>query len=103
MIVARGFANQDVGVFGLARTGASAIRALVSGGARVFAWDDGERSRAACSNLGAEIAPFASWPWERIRSLVLSPGIPLTHPEPHAVVRAAHAAGAEIIGDIEVF
>src|SRR5690349_12971856 len=103
MIVARSFANQDVGVFGLARTGASAIRALVAGGARVYAWDDGERSRMACRNLGADIAPVASWPWKRLRALILSPGIPLTHPKPHAMVQAARAAGAETIGDMEIF
>ncbi len=103
MIAARSFANQDVGVFGLARTGASVIRALVAGGARVFAWDDGERSRAACSDLGAHITPFASWPWERIRALVLSPGVPLTHPQPHAAVHTAHRHGVEIIGDMEIF
>jgi UDP-N-acetylmuramoylalanine--D-glutamate ligase len=103
MIVARSFAKQDVGVFGLARTGASAIRSLVSGGARVFAWDDGEKSRAACAELGAEVVPFASWPWNRIRTLVLSPGVPLTHPTPHAAVNAARDAGAEIIGDMELF
>lgn len=103
MIVARSFANQDVGVFGLARTGASAIRSLVAGGARVFAWDDGERSRAICSNFGAEIIPVASWPWKQLRALILSPGVPLTHPHPHAVVQAAREAGAEIIGDMEIF
>ena len=103
MIVARSFQNQDVGVFGLARTGSSVIRALVAGGARVFAWDDGEKSRKACGALGAQIVPFESWPWERIRALILSPGIPLTHPRPHSVVQAARAAGAEIIGDMEIF
>jgi UDP-N-acetylmuramoylalanine--D-glutamate ligase len=103
MIVVRSFANQDVGVFGLARTGASAIRALVAGGARVFAWDDGATSRADCAGLGAQILPFASWPWDRIRALILSPGVPLTHPAPHAVVRAARDAGADIVGDMELF
>ena len=47
MIVPRGFANQDVGIFGLARTGLSAARALIAGGARVYAWDDGEVARRA--------------------------------------------------------
>ena len=36
-------------------------------------------------------------------SLVLSPGVPLTHPEPHWTVVKAKAAGIEIIGDTEVF
>jgi UDP-N-acetylmuramoylalanine--D-glutamate ligase len=103
MIVAHGFADRDVGVFGLARTGASAARSLIAGGARVHAWDDKEDSRVAVSASGARITPFAEWPWERIKTLVLSPGVPLTHPEPHAVVRMARKAGAEVIGDMELF
>ena len=103
MIVPRSFANQDVGAFGLARTGISAARALIAGGARVFAWDDGEDSRRAAAQLGARVQEFATWPWQRLASLILSPGVPLTHPAPHAVVNAARAANVEIIGDVELF
>jgi len=35
--------------------------------------------------------------------LILAPGVPLTHPEPHWTVRRAQAAGVEIIGDTELF
>jgi UDP-N-acetylmuramoylalanine--D-glutamate ligase len=38
-----------------------------------------------------------------LKALVLSPGVPLTHPAPHDVVVRARAAGVEIIGDIELF
>lgn len=103
MIPARAFANRDVGVFGLARSGLSALAALRAGGARVTAWDEDESARGQAEQLGASVAPFASWPWARIRSVVLSPGIPLTHPEPHPVVCAAREAGAEVIGDVELF
>ena len=41
--------------------------------------------------------------WSRFAALVLAPGVPLTHPEPHWVVRKAKAAGVEIIGDVELF
>jgi UDP-N-acetylmuramoylalanine--D-glutamate ligase len=101
MIVARSFANCDVGVFGLARSGISAIRALKAGGARVFAWDDKENMRAEAAREGATVAPFTEWP--KIKALILSPGIALTHPKPHDVVLAARAMGAEVIGDMELF
>ncbi|HEY5338810.1 MAG TPA: Mur ligase family protein, partial [Rhizomicrobium sp.] len=103
MITSHAFAKSDVAVFGLARSGVSSVRALVDGGARVFAWDDKEEGRAAAKREGAVIMPFADWPWTRIRALVLSPGVPLTHPRPHDVVYAANAAGVEIIGDMELF
>ncbi|MGH6877596.1 MAG: UDP-N-acetylmuramoyl-L-alanine--D-glutamate ligase [Rhizomicrobium sp.] len=103
MIPLRSFANRDVGVFGLARSGLSALAALKAGGARVHAWDESQDARAKAEPLGAQLAPFASWPWQRIRTVVLSPGIPFTHPGPHPVVIAAREAGAEIVGDVELF
>ena len=103
MIVSHTFAKSDVAVFGLARSGVASVKSLVEGGARVFAWDDKEESRAAAKREGAVIKPFADWPWERLKALILSPGVPLTHPQPHAVVLAANNAGVEIIGDMELF
>ena len=41
--------------------------------------------------------------WSDIAALVLSPGVPLTHPDPHWSVKRAKAAGVEIIGDVELF
>jgi len=103
MIPVRSFNNRDIGVFGLARSGLSAVQALKAGGARVFAWDESEQPRSDAAAQGVHVAPFASWPWSRIKSLVLSPGVALTHPSPHEVAIAARGAGAEIVGDIELF
>jgi UDP-N-acetylmuramoylalanine--D-glutamate ligase len=38
-----------------------------------------------------------------VAALVLAPGVPLTHPAPHWSAALAHAAGVEVIGDIELF
>jgi UDP-N-acetylmuramoylalanine--D-glutamate ligase len=103
LIVARSFAHQDVAVFGLARSGIASVRALKAGGARVHAWDDGESARALAASEGAAVTPWRDWPWDRIKALILSPGVPLTHPAPHEIVAKAREAGAEIIGDIELF
>ncbi len=37
-----------------------------------------------------------------LKALVLSPGVPLTHPKPHAVVELAHMHACPVIGDIEL-
>jgi len=103
MIVAHGFANQTAGVFGLARSGLSAVKSLRDAGAGVFAWDDKDGARADAAKLGATVAPYTEWPWAKIGALILSPGVPLTHPKPHEVVAAARAARAEVIGDVELF
>ena len=103
MIAAHAFANLDVAVFGLARSGMASVRALKAGGARVFAWDDADAPRKLAAEAGATIAPWSEWPWDRLNSLVLSPGVPLTHPAPHPVVAKAKAAVVEVIGDMEIF
>src|ERR1051325_8937455 len=88
------FKEKTVGVFGLARSGVSSVRALTAGGARVFAWDDKETARLAAEKEGGTSAPWEEWPWHDLKAVVLSPGVPLTHPEPHPVVLRAQAAGA---------
>jgi UDP-N-acetylmuramoylalanine--D-glutamate ligase len=97
------FRGQTVGVFGLARSGLSAIEALRAGGANVFAWDDAEAARLMAVQKGATVGPWENWPWADLKAVILSPGIPLTHPKPHAVVACAVEAHVEIIGDIELF
>ena len=48
--------------------------------------------------------PWREWPWEKIAALILSPGVPLTHPKPHEVVAHAKARQASpVIGDVELF
>jgi len=103
MIAVQEFQGKAVGVFGLARSGLSAARALQTGGAKLYAWDDNEKAREAAAKEKIALEPPNRWPWQQIKTLVLSPGIPLTHPEPHPVVRQAKSAGAEVIGDVELF
>jgi UDP-N-acetylmuramoylalanine--D-glutamate ligase len=96
------FAGQDVAVLGLARSGLSAARALQAGGAHVIAWDDQEKGRASAEGE-IDLAEPSMWDWGRLRAVILSPGIPLTHPKPHPVVVEAQKRGVEVIGDIELF
>jgi UDP-N-acetylmuramoylalanine--D-glutamate ligase len=103
MISSRAFASRTVAVFGLARTGLGAVRSLVAGGTNVIAWDDSSTARDLGGQEGAEIMPWREWPWETIAALVLSPGVPLTHPKPHGVVEHANRAKVPVIGDVELF
>ena len=103
MIASRAFANRTVAVFGLARTGLGAVRSLVAGGTSVIAWDDSSTARDLGGQEGAQLMPWREWPWEKISALLLSPGVPLTHPAPHGVVEHANAAKVPVIGDVELF
>src|SRR3546814_6652318 len=49
MIVSAAFRGKRYAVFGLARSGLAAVRALVASGADVIAWDDNEAARQARS------------------------------------------------------
>jgi len=97
------FAGRDVAVFGLGSSGIAAARALGEGGARVLAWDDTEAARDKAAAQGIALRDLASANWTKIAALVLAPGVPLTHPEPHWSVNKARVAGVEVIGDTELF
>jgi UDP-N-acetylmuramoylalanine--D-glutamate ligase len=103
MIPVRGFDGDKVAVFGLGRTGLTAARALAAGGARPVLWDDKPANRDQAASEGFELLDLETADWHDIAALVLSPGVPLTHPAPHWAVGKARAAGVEIIGDIELF
>lgn len=103
MIRATTFAVKSVAVFGLGGSGTVAVQALQQGGATVAAWDDSEAGRDAAAKAGLPLVDLLTADWSQFSSLVLAPGVPLTHPEPHWTVRKAQQAGVEIIGDIEIF
>lgn len=91
-----------VALLGLGRSGLAAARALQASGAELWAWDDGEDARAKAAAAGVPLVDLAAANWHEPVSLVLSPGIPHTHPKPHPVCELARRAGVEIIGDIEL-
>ena len=103
MIPITEFKGRDVAVFGLARTGLAAARALAAGGARVHAWDDNDVTRAKAEAAGVPVSDINSRDWRSFAALVLSPGVPLHYPEPHRVVTLADAVGVPVVGDIELF
>ena len=103
MITVETFSGSLVAVFGLARSGLAAVRSLKAGGAEVLAWDDKESLREAAREAGAKTVPWSEWPWDRLAAVILSPGVPLTHPKPHDVVIRAKEWDVEVIGETELF
>jgi len=102
MIVCRSKSGKSLFVMGLGLSGLATVEALVAGGAIVIAWDDREDRRAEAARLGARIENPDQADWSGIDALVLSPGIPHTHPAPHPAAAHAKAAGVAIIGDVEL-
>jgi UDP-N-acetylmuramoylalanine--D-glutamate ligase len=90
-------------VFGLGGSGLASCHALKAGGAEVIAGDDGLDRLAEAAKAGFTTADLRTVSWANFAALVLTPGVPLTHPAPHWSVLKAREAGIEVIGDIELF
>jgi UDP-N-acetylmuramoylalanine--D-glutamate ligase len=102
MIALDRLADRPWAVLGLGASGRAAALALMAAGHTVWAWDDGEAARATASAAGIPLVDLAAKDLSESAALVLSPGIPHTHPTPHPVAVRARAAGVEIIGDVEL-
>jgi UDP-N-acetylmuramoylalanine--D-glutamate ligase len=103
MITSTLFAGKRYAVLGLARSGLSAVRALVASGASVMAWDSREEPRASLSvEMGAkvELADPLSADLSGFSGVVVSPGVPINR---HPIADHAQRYGVPLIGDIELF
>jgi UDP-N-acetylmuramoylalanine--D-glutamate ligase len=103
MIPVTSFEGRRVALFGLGGSGLATARALLEGGADVAAYDDDEQACDAAQAQGLTITELKLADWSDFAALILSPGVPLTHPKPHWSVERAREAGIGIIGDIELF
>jgi UDP-N-acetylmuramoylalanine--D-glutamate ligase len=97
------FPDKKVTVFGLGLSGLATAKALAAGGAEPVLWDDSDNALAAARQAGFAPVDLRDADWSEFAALILSPGVPLTHPKPHWVVERAKAAGVEIVGDTELF
>jgi UDP-N-acetylmuramoylalanine--D-glutamate ligase len=97
------YRGRTVAVFGLGSSGLATCTALTAGGAAIVAFDDKPNKVAEAEDKGVATGDLRDIDWKTIAALVLAPGVPLTHPEPHWTVKLARRAEVEIIGDIELF
>lgn len=103
MIPVTTFAGRRIGIFGLGSSGLLAARALAAGNADVIAWDDDEKKITEAQAAGVKTQNLRDIDWSRVAALVLTPGVPLTHPKPHWAASLARKANVDVIGDIELF
>ncbi|MBS1152195.1 MAG: murD, partial [Myxococcaceae bacterium] len=83
-------------VLGLGKSGRAAVALLQGRGTHVTAFD--EKAPDSPPAVETRIGPLPAKFWEGQEVVVVSPGIPLSKPE----LVAARAAGAELIGEIEL-
>ncbi|MEM7290181.1 MAG: UDP-N-acetylmuramoyl-L-alanine--D-glutamate ligase [Pseudomonadota bacterium] len=95
--------GRKIALFGLGGSGMATAQSLVAGGAHVTAFDDNPEKVSEARQLGIPAADLHGYDFADCDALVLSPGVPLTHPKPHWSVQLAHKHGVPIIGDVELF
>ncbi|ACA16178.1 UDP-N-acetylmuramoylalanine--D-glutamate ligase [Methylobacterium sp. 4-46] len=97
------FAGRTLALFGLGGSGLATALSLRAGGAAVIACDDNPERMAEAAAQGIATADLREAAWADFAALLLAPGVPFTHPEPHWTVKRAAEAGVPVIGDIELF
>lgn len=102
MIPLTALTGKTFAVLGLGRSGQAAAAALLAAGKTVLAWDDDPRARDTAVAAGLPLSDLTAAALNGVDALVLSPGIPHTHPAPHPVAARARDLGVPIIGDIEL-
>ena len=95
--------GQKIALFGLGGSGLVTAQALVDGGAQLTAFDDNPVQVEKANAMGIPTGDLHAFDFSDAHALVLAPGVPLTHPEPHWTVKLAQEAGTPVIGDISLF
>lgn len=90
-----------IAVYGLGRSGRAVAHALMASGNDVVAWDDLPETRAQARSDGIVLQNLIE-DMAGISRIILSPGVALTHPEPHPVVVAAQGAAIPVEGDVDL-
>lgn len=103
MIVIPNMKKKSVGVFGLGVSGIATCEALVASGASVYSFDENAAAREKTKDTEYRAEHPKDWPWTELEAVVVSPGVPLTHPKPHPVVKKARQQKVPVIGDTELF
>ena len=95
------YKNQDVGILGMGLSGLAAVRVLLNSKANIFVFDDKKEKPSIIKK--SNWINYNYWPWESIKTLVVSPGIPINNKEKHNAIKLAIDNKVKIINDIDLF
>ena len=101
-VAAPSLKGQRFAVYGLARSGLSALRFLARSGAEAVAWDENPATREAARTAFPDLAlvDFATLDLSEVQGLIVSPGVPLNR---HPLAARARDTGCPILGDMELW
>ena len=92
MMIPKNMKDKTIGILGLGISGKSAFKCLEAVGSRVYAYDDNTSSDLLVTNPN-------KWPWYELDQIIVSPGIPLTHP----LIKKAKKLKIQINNEIDIF
>ena len=92
MMIPKNMKDKTIGILGLGISGKSAFKCLEAVGSRVYAYDDNTSSDLLVTNPN-------KWPWYELDQIIVSPGIPLTHP----IIKKAKKLKIQINNEIDIF
>ena len=95
------YKNKNVGILGLGLSGTAAARVLVNSDANIFVFDD--KKDISYNPSKTTWLNYKKWPWERINTLIVSPGIPINSLRQHEAIKLAKKHNVDIINDIDLF
>jgi len=95
------YKNKNVGILGLGLSGTATARVLVNSNANIFVFDD--KKDISYTPSKTTWLNYKKWPWEKINTLVVSPGIPINSVRQHEAIRLAKKYNINIINDIDLF
>ena len=92
MMIPKNMKDKTIGILGLGISGKSAFKCLEAVGSKVYAYDDNTSSDLLVTNPN-------KWPWYELDQIIVSPGIPLTHP----LIKKAKKLKIQINNEIDIF
>ena len=95
------YKNKDVGILGLGLSGLAAAKVLLNSKANIFVFDDKKEKPSIIKKRNW--INYNYWPWESIKTLVVSPGIPINTEHKHNAIKLAIDNNVQIINDIDLF
>lgn len=90
-----------ISILGMGKSGRSSAEFFLANGYEVIIYDDNPKNLENLDERLIILNP-EDWPFEKLESVIFSPGIPHNLPEPHRAAILARKHEVEIICDIEV-
>jgi len=92
MMIPKNMKDKTIGILGLGISGKSAFKCLEAVGSKVYAYDDNTSNDMLATNPN-------KWPWYELDQIIVSPGIPLSHP----LIKKAKKLKIQINNEIDIF